>query len=65
MQIFVNGDRHEVEPDTLASALAALGFGGRKIATALNGDFVPAGVRQNTRLKDGDRVEVVAPMQGG
>lgn len=65
MQIFVNGDRHDVEPDTLAAALTALGFGGRKIATALNGDFVPAAVRQTTRLKDGDRIEVVAPMQGG
>jgi sulfur carrier protein len=65
MQIFVNGDRHEVEPDTLAAALTVLGFGGRKIATALNGDFVPAGLRQSTRLTDGDRIEVVAPMQGG
>ena len=65
MQILVNGDRHEVEPDTLAAALTALGFGGRKIATALNGDFVPAGMRQGTRLTDGDRIEVVAPIQGG
>jgi sulfur carrier protein len=65
MQIFVNGDRHEVEPDTLAAALTVLGFGRRKIATALNGDFVPAGMRQSTRLTDGDRIEVVAPMQGG
>ena len=65
MQIFVNGDRHDVEPDTLAAALTALGFGGRRIATALNGDFVPAGARPSTRLKDGDRIEVVAPMQGG
>ncbi|MFI5000541.1 MAG: sulfur carrier protein ThiS [Reyranellales bacterium] len=65
MQIFVNGDRHDVEPETLAAALTALGYGGRKIATALNGNFVPAGVRQNTPLSDGDRIEVVAPMQGG
>ena len=65
MQIFVNGDRHDVEPDTLAAILTALGYGGAKIATALNGDFVPAGVRQTTRLADGDRIEVVAPMQGG
>ena len=65
MQIIVNGDRHEVEPATLAAALAALGYGGRKIATAVNGRFVPQAVRDSTRLADGDQVEIVAPMQGG
>ena len=65
MRIFVNGDQHEVEPDTLAVALSALGYGGRKIATAVNGRFVAASLRERTRLADGDRVEVVAPMQGG
>ena len=65
MRIFVNGDQHEVEPDTLALALNALGYGGRKIATALNGRFVAAAVRDKTKLADGDKVEVVAPMQGG
>ena len=65
MRIFVNGDRRDVEPETLAAALDALGYGGRKIATAVNGQFVPATRRQTVRLADGDRVEVVAPMQGG
>ena len=37
MKIFVNGDRHELEAATLALALAALGYGGKKIATAVNG----------------------------
>jgi sulfur carrier protein len=35
------------------------------VATALNGDFVPAGLRAATPIRDGDRIEVVAPMQGG
>ncbi len=65
MRIFVNGDRRDVEPETLAAALEALGYGGRKIATAINGQFVPATRRAIVRLADGDRVEVVAPMQGG
>ena len=43
----------------------SLGFGGRKIATAVNGRFVAAAARPKTALADGDRVEVVAPMQGG
>ena len=65
MRIFLNDDAHDVEPGTLAKALERLGFGGRKIATAVNGRFVPAPARQTTVLGEGDRVEVVAPMQGG
>ncbi|OFX01472.1 MAG: thiamine biosynthesis protein ThiS [Alphaproteobacteria bacterium RIFCSPHIGHO2_12_FULL_66_14] len=65
MRIFLNDDAHDVEPGTLAAALEALGYGGRKIATALNGRFVAVPARPATQLTDGDRVEVVAPMQGG
>lgn len=65
MRIYLNDDVHDVEPGTLAAALEALGFGGRKIATAVNGRFVAAGARPKTSLSDGDRIEVVAPMQGG
>ncbi|HEY6980216.1 sulfur carrier protein ThiS [Reyranella sp.] len=65
MQIYVNGDQHDVEPGTLAVTLDALGFGGRKIATAVNGRFVAAAVRSTTKLAEGDQIEVVAPMQGG
>jgi sulfur carrier protein len=65
MRIFVNDDLHDVDPGSLAATLEALGFGGRKIATAVNGRFVAAPARQSTTLADGDRIEVVAPMQGG
>ncbi len=36
-----------------------------EVATAVNGEFVALGVRPRTRLAEGDRVEVLAPMQGG
>jgi sulfur carrier protein len=65
MWISVNGDRHEVPADTLDAALNALGYAGRKVATAVNGRFVPAARRPATPLNEGDRVEIVAPMQGG
>ena len=35
------------------------------VATALNGDFVPVTLREQTVLQAGDQLEVVAPMQGG
>ncbi len=31
----------------------------------MNGDFVPARKRETVTLNEGDRIEVVAPMQGG
>ena len=65
MRIFLNDDMHEVSPGTLAAALESLGYGGCKIATAVNGRFVAATARPRTELADGDKIEVVAPMQGG
>jgi sulfur carrier protein len=49
----------------LASALEELGYGRATVATALNGKFVPASLRSDAPLTEGDRVEVLAPMQGG
>ncbi|SJZ87716.1 sulfur carrier protein [Enhydrobacter aerosaccus] len=65
MRIYVNGDQREVEPGTLAVTLDALGYGGRKIATAVNGRFVAATARSAMPVNEGDKIEVVAPMQGG
>jgi sulfur carrier protein len=65
MRIEVNGAPREVEPGTLAEAMEALGFGGMRVATAVNGAFVPAAARAATPLAPGDRIEVLAPMQGG
>ena len=65
MQIEVNGEGRDVQGPTLADALAELGWAEARVATALNGDFVPKAVRAETALQHGDRLEVLAPMQGG
>lgn len=52
-------------PPTLASLLVACGYGGAVVATAVNGEFVPARARRELCLREGDRIEVLAPMQGG
>ena len=65
MRIIVNDEPREVTGRTLAEILAELGYGGLVVATAVNGDFAPAGRRATLLLHDGDRVEVLAPMQGG
>lgn len=65
MTLLLNGAPQEIAAKTLAEALAELGYGGRIVATAVNGDFVPARKRAEVTLGEGDRVEIVAPMQGG
>lgn len=65
MQIIVNAKPHELTSATLTGALSELGFTSPAIATALNGQFIPRDARDGTTLTAGDRLEVVAPMQGG
>lgn len=65
MQLQLNGETRQSEAATLAALLDEAGFGEATVATAVNGDFVPAGLRAAHTLSDGDRVEVLAPMQGG
>jgi sulfur carrier protein len=65
MKLIVNGEAQEVPAVTLADALQSLDFAEAKVATALNGEFVPARARVSTPIKDGDRIEIVAPRQGG
>lgn len=65
MKILLNGEEREVSATRLSDLLIELGFEGATIATALNGDFVPATERAATELADGDRLEIVAPQQGG
>ncbi|PHP28173.1 sulfur carrier protein ThiS [Limimaricola cinnabarinus] len=65
MKITINGTATEVRADTLAAVLDELGYGGAKVATAINENFVPATARGMTVLSPGDRLEIVTPRQGG
>jgi sulfur carrier protein len=65
MRILFNGDWRETGAVELSTVLEELGYRDAVVTTAVNGEFVAAGLRQRTRLAEGDRVEVLAPMQGG
>ncbi|HXE69384.1 MAG TPA: sulfur carrier protein ThiS [Hyphomicrobiaceae bacterium] len=65
LKVFVNGEATVTSADTLAELVAQFGFAETGVATALNGDFVPRGARQTTRLVGDDKVEIVSPRQGG
>lgn len=65
LRIVVNGIDQSVQATTLEALLLELGHGGSRVATAVNGSFVPANGRAGLTLSEGDRVEIVAPRQGG
>ena len=65
MKIIVNAEPREIVAHTLADALAELEFTSPALATALNGSFIPREDYSRTLLFEGDRLEVLAPMQGG
>jgi len=65
MKILVNGGWRDTMAAELSAVLEELGYGDSVVTTAVNGEFVAAALRAGTRLAEGDRVEVLAPMQGG
>jgi len=65
MRILVNGVWREIAGPVLAATLEELGYADRTVSTAVNGEFVGVEQRAGTALAEGDRLEVLAPMQGG
>ena len=65
MRILVNGAWREGQAANLSGILEELGYRDAVVSTALNGEFVPVRARDATALREGDRLEVLAPMQGG
>lgn len=65
MKFLINGETAESRAETLAGLLADFDYAEAKIATAVNGTFVPVGERGGHLLREGDAIEILAPMQGG
>ncbi len=66
MNIRLNGAKAQTGAKTLKQLCAFLGYEETaKIATAVNGEFVPANKRTDKKLASNDEIEIVAPRQGG
>ncbi|EKF61180.1 MAG: sulfur carrier protein ThiS [Agrobacterium albertimagni] len=65
MKLIVNGDALELEAASLADLLLKLDYEGDWLATAVNGELVHREERAAHPLNDGDRIEILSPMQGG
>lgn len=66
IHVLVNGESHAIPAGTTVTELVArLGLGGRPIAVERNRTVVPKAHHADTRLADGDRLELVTFVGGG
>ncbi|MEA5446121.1 sulfur carrier protein ThiS [Gammaproteobacteria bacterium AB-CW1] len=66
MRVEINGEAQEFDREmTVSELLQALEFTGRRIAVERNGMIVPRSEHDETRVEDGDRVEIVQAVGGG
>ncbi|MCH1516830.1 MAG: sulfur carrier protein ThiS [Alphaproteobacteria bacterium] len=65
MNISVNGEIMSVHAKTLGDILDELGYKDQRVATAVNAQFVSSANRNDTKLSEGDMLEIVTPRQGG
>ncbi len=65
MQLFVNGEEKQVAAETLSALLNELDYQGDWLATAVNAELVSESEREDFKLNNGDRIEILSPMQGG
>lgn len=66
MRIHLNGEPHDLpEHASIAQLIVALGLAGRRLAVERNGEVVPRSSHAETKLANGDRVEIVHAVGGG
>ncbi|POP52648.1 sulfur carrier protein ThiS [Zhongshania marina] len=64
--VSVNNERKECSHEQpLSLLLSQWNFDAEKVAIAVNEDFVPRSQYEHYCLEDGDKVDVLAPVQGG
>jgi len=66
IQLSVNGEVRRIEPGVnLERLLEALALAGKRVAVEKNGEIVPRSRYADTRLADGDALEIVVAVGGG
>lgn len=66
MRVTVNGeDEHLPEGLTVAELIERVGLADQRVALEVNREIVPRSAYADTRLAEGDRVEIVRAIGGG
>ena len=65
MKLIINGESKDSSASTLADLVSSLGMKSDRVAVELNRAIVPRGQWSETKLNDGDRLEIVHFVGGG
>lgn len=65
MRLIVNGEPKEIAARSVEALLGELDYAGTHLAVAVNHDVVPRSKWAEVALRDGDKVEIITPRQGG
>ena len=66
IQLSINGQVQRFQPSVdVARLLEELALAGKRVAVEKNGEIVPRSRYSDTRLADGDRLEIVVAVGGG
>jgi thiamine biosynthesis protein ThiS len=65
MNLIINGESQALSADTLSLLVEQLGMKSDRVAIELNREIVPRDQWAQTRLADGDRLEIVHFVGGG
>jgi sulfur carrier protein len=66
VRVTINGSPRELPaPLTFSQLIDELSLAGRRLAVERNGEIVPRSTFGDTRVADGDRIEVVMAVGGG
>ena len=65
MDLIVNGETRRASAQSVRALLAELAYEGSFFAVAVNQNVVPRRDWDQPVLRDGDRIEIVSPRQGG
>jgi sulfur carrier protein len=65
MELIVNGEARRAKATNIRALLSELEFEGGFFAVAVNQTVVPRRSWDEAVLRDGDKIEIVSPRQGG
>lgn len=66
MKLVISGEAREIDGvENLAQLVKSLGGDMRFCSVALNGEFVPRGDYEKTKVGEADDIEIVSPFPGG
>jgi sulfur carrier protein len=66
ISIVVNGEKVQMRDEVnIEDMITLLGYKEKSFAVAINNTFVPLDEYRECKIKDGDSIEILAPMVGG